>query len=374
MTNPLQKIITEHIHNNGAISVAEYMRLCLSHPEHGYYNTRDPFGAEGDFTTAPEISQMFGEMIGAWIADSWMKMGALNKFYLVECGPGRGTLMHDILRATKNIEGFHQAVEIYLMEMSPVLKEKQHETLKEWCDAGISVTWCVDLKTLPDDAPVIFIGNEFLDALPVHQYTYTDAGWVENFIETDGNTPFRYCQKSIENDENKAFPTMMFPPKVGEQMELSCDQIEFVTEVKNIIKKQGGIALFVDYGFTIPVYGTTLQAVVKHQYRNIFDTPGECDLTAHVNFAHLSEVILQNDMTLYGPVSQRNFLTRLGIEVRAGHLNKNASGQQAQDIQTALSRLIGTDTKEGKTGGEMGELFKVIAFTSNPDLNLEGFS
>jgi len=366
MSTALKQLIIERIQAEEGISVADYMRMCLGHREHGYYNTRDPFGVDGDFTTAPEISQMFGEMIGAWIADSWLQMGAPDPFYLVECGPGRGTLMHDILRATKNVPQFHAAMDIHLIEMSPVLKEKQKQTLSVFD----KVTWHSDLKTLPIDAPVIVIGNEFLDALPVAQYTHNGDNWVENYVDVDENGAFRYCKKTVKSEQIEALPRMMFPPRKGDQLEVSLEQEGFIKDLTKIIQKQGGMGLFIDYGYTVPTYGTTLQAVMNHQYTNVLDNVGECDLTAHVNFAHIGTIILEQDMVLHGPISQKDFLMRLGIEMRASSLTQNASGQQAQDIKNSLERLIGDKTNDN----QMGELFKVIAFTADPNLTLEGFA
>ncbi len=367
MSDALKQIIDKRIkETKGGIAIEEYMRLCLGHPEYGYYNTRDPFGASGDFTTAPEISQMFGEVIGAWIVDSWMQMGAPDPFYLIEVGPGRGTLMHDILRATNKVENFHHAVGIHLVEMSPILKSKQQDTLASYGN----VTWHSDLKTLPSDAPIIVIGNEFLDALPVAQYTYDGDKWVENTVDIDKNGSYRYSKKQADLDKIAIIPRMMFPPQKGDQVEVLHELQDFILCLSKMIINQGGIGIFIDYGYNVPTYGTTLQAVMNHQFCSVLENPGECDLTAHINFAHLGTLILENNLTLYGPVSQKYFLTRLGIAHRAAQLTKNASGQQVQDIEASLNRLIGTKTKDK----EMGELFKVIAFSSLGNLKLEGFA
>jgi len=185
----LEHIIKQKIRERGPggyMDLGEYMSLCLSHPEHGYYMTRDPFGQKGDFTTAPEISQMFGEMIGVWVADTWIKMGSPKKIIILECGPGRGTLMADAMRVTKNVDGFHDAVQLHLLEMSPVLKDIQKDSLKEY-----GATWHSEPESVPTDSPLIVIGNEFLDALPVRQLVFTETGWQEKVVKININDTLR---------------------------------------------------------------------------------------------------------------------------------------------------------------------------------------
>ena len=306
MSTPLEQIIRDKIEAEGPIPLDEYMSLCLGHPEHGYYMTRDPFGKQGDFTTAPEISQMFGELIGAWIVDSWEKMGCPSPFILLECGPGRGTLMQDALRVTKAETRFHDALELHFLETSPILKEKQKQALE-----GFSATWHTDLDSLPNYAPVILIGNEFLDALSVTQLVKTETGWDEKYVEIDKNGSFRISVKTAENRKIDLIPPLLIQPKIGEQVEVSLEQKEFIEKFINIIEKQSGICLFIDYGFIHNVAGETLQAIKNHAYCNIFEA----------------------------------------------------------DIQAALDRLIGIGNKRD----EMGELFKVIAFSSDPTIQLAGF-
>lgn len=365
MTTPLEEIIKAEIRESGPISVARYMALCLGHPQYGYYMTRDPFGVEGDFTTAPEISQLFGEMIGIWLADTWIKMGSPGKVALVECGPGRGTLMQDALRATKNVAGFHEAVTLHLIEMSPVLQEQQKQRLAEY-----DASWHNDTESLPGDSPLLIIGNEFLDALPVRQMVFRETGWVEKFVEIDINGSFRLCEKTAENDRKNLLPTLLVPPKLGDHLEVSPEQKEFMQRIIKIIKKQRGSALFLDYGFKHLVSGDTLQSVKNHAFCNMLEHPGEVDITAHVNFAMITAYIMEENMTVHGPVSQGDFLSRLGIEVRADQLTRIANRSQSEEIKQALKRLTGQDTK----AGEMGALFKAIAFSHDPSINLAGFS
>ena len=368
MDTPLGAIIKQKIRDDGPMSIADYMGLCLGHPEYGYYMTRDPFGTQGDFTTAPEISQIFGELIGAWLVDSWMKLGAPECFTLLECGPGRGTLMADALRATRNVPQFHKALRLTLLETSPVLKQQQKDKL-----AAYNPVWCSDIEQVAADKPLLVIGNEFLDALPVHQMTCTDKGWQEKKLFLDINDTVCLGEFAVEDALKRHIPKLLIAPKVGDVVEVSPEQRRHLLCVMNIIKKQGGTALFVDYGFIHNVPGNTLQAVKKHTYCDVLDSPGEVDITAHVNFGDLGVAAMENNMVVHGPVSQGAFLSALGAEARATHL-KNVASQagnqkQVRDIEVALRRLCGEDTK----GGEMGALFKVIAFCANPSVELAGF-
>ncbi len=364
MPTALEEIIKQTIRDTGPMNLAHYMALCLGHPTHGYYMTRDPFGEKGDFTTAPEISQMFGELIGAWIADSWVKMGTPKKFILLECGPGRGTLMMDAMRATQNVDGFHEAVQIHLLEMSPVLRSLQAERLSQY-----DATWHDDLSTLPTDYPIIVIGNEFLDALPVRQLTWCETGWKEKTVNIDKNDTLCLYDVEAKNEVIEALTPFLIPPQVGEQVEVSLEQQRLLNDLINIVLKQGGILLFVDYGFVHNVAGDTIQAVKNHSYCDLLETPGEADITAHVNFSEISQIAMKKNMMVHGPVSQGEYLKRLGISIREGLLKENATKLQQRDIEAAVKRLIGEDTKNN----EMGKLFKVIAFSSNSNINLAGF-
>lgn len=362
---PLEKIIKQQIRQNGPMNLGEYMGLCLGHPQHGYYMTRDPFGAAGDFTTAPEISQMFGELIGAWLADAWEKMGAPDKFTLLELGAGRGTLMQDALRATKGVKGFHEAMQLHLLEMSPVLKAAQEERL-----AGYDASWHMTLESIRVDSPVLVIGNEFLDALPVRQLILRETGWFEKVVNLDINDTLRLYEIEADEAVKQHIPPLLIPPKIGDQVEVSL-QVECIAqELMNIILKQGGSALFIDYGFNHSVSGDTLQAVKEHSYCGLLDSPGEADITAHVNFAEISRLAMEEKLTVHGPVSQSDFLQRLGIGIRAANLTQNATQDQRCEIDAALKRLTGKNTKDG----EMGELFKVIALSSSAEIELAGFA
>ena len=338
----LKTLLKQKIKAEGSLSVADFMALVLSHPEYGYYMTRDPFGAQGDFTTASEISQMFGEMIGAWVADIWMQMGSPEKFTLLECGPGRGTLMADMMRAVANVPGFNQACEVSLMEISPVLKKMQADTLR-----GHNPTWVASLDDVKRDCPLIVVANEFLDALPVHQYVHSGDGWAERCVAWDEEQSFFMIEKSVI-----PAPSIMADAQV---VEVSPAQSTFIKQLSVVLHKLGGAGLFIDYGYE-QGRGDTLQALYKHKPCDVLEHIGQADITAHVNFGALRD-IMPSQLTTQG-----QFLKNLGIEYRAEVL---AQKTNLQDIQNALHRLIHDD--------EMGFLFKVMGVTHDKTLKLAGF-
>ena len=342
------------------MDLGEYMSLCLGHPQFGYYMTRDPFGAQGDFTTAPEVSQMFGEMVGMWLADLWMKLGSPKEFILLECGPGRGTLMEDIMRTTKGLPGFHEAARLHLMEMSPVLRGAQKRKL------GIyDPVWIDDLSQLPASLPVLLVANEFLDALPVRQLLHADGQWAEVVVGLDQNDTLCLGRKGADILLLEAVPEAILKGEDDGFFEVSPVLNQFIKSVDILLKKQNGVALFVDYGHERTAMGSTLQAVKSHRFTSIFDSPGETDLTAHVDFENVGSLARADGLAVHGPVTQRKFLRGLGIEVRAERLKGGANESQKGDIDMALNRLI--DTKQ------MGSLFKVLALCHDAKLQPAGF-
>ncbi|MFA5591899.1 MAG: SAM-dependent methyltransferase [Micavibrio sp.] len=363
MTTPLEAVIRERIRAEGPLSLGAYMDLCLAHPEHGYYMTRDPFGCGGDFTTAPEISQLFGEMIGAWLADLWIKAGRPSPFILLECGPGRGTLMADIMRATKGVAGFHEAARVTLMEMSPVLKALQAELLSAY-----GPFWIDDATQLDSKAPVFLVANEFLDALPVRQFVVKGGVLHERCVSIGGDGAFCYVLSALEKDDVRALGFGDGAPVKDGIYERSPVLNEILKKLFFILKKQSGAALFLDYGYMRMAAGDTLQAVKNHGYAGIFDTPGLCDLTAHVDFENIGRIGREAGLCVHGPVTQGHFLRALGIETRAAMLRKGANKAQAEALSSGLSRLIDTGGM-----GSMGALFKVIGLTSDPKMMPEGF-
>jgi SAM-dependent MidA family methyltransferase len=361
-TTPLEAEIRRMIAVDGSISVATFMSLCLSHPAHGYYTTRDPFGRVGDFITAPEISQMFGELIGLWAAAVWQMMGTPARLALVELGPGRGTLMADALRAARIVPAFTAALEVHLVETSPALQRRQQETLAE---AQGPIAWHRELASVPD-GPLIVIANEFFDALPVHQAVKTPSGWHERMVGvgSGGRLAFALHPDPIPRFAALVPDTVARAP-AGAVYEWRSDDV--AADVARRVAKHGGAALVIDYGYIESAAGETLQAVGQHGFADPLATPGEVDLTAHVDFAALARTAQAAGARVHAPLTQGAFLRRLGIEARAAALRANASAAQAAEIDAALARLTGT----GRDA--MGELFKAVAIADPHFAALPGF-
>ena len=336
--SPLGARLKDMIVKSGPISMARYMALCLGDPEHGYYTTREPIGAAGDFVTAPEVSQMFGELIGLWCAVTWRQLGAPTAINLVELGPGRGTLMKDALRAIQAEPDFSTALTLHLVETGTRLRAAQERNL-----SGASPSWHNDLTTLPP-GPLIMVANEFFDALPVHQYEMGKDGWRERQVTySDG----AFCGQLAE------MPCALMRPGVhGDVFEQAPARSNYMTGIAARLATEGGAALIIDYGHAESANGDSLQAVRAHKAESIFAAPGLADLTSHVDFAALREAAA--GVQAHGPVTQGNFLQSLGIEARAATLQRGATPQQTQDISTALRRLLDSQ--------QMGQLFKVMAF------------
>jgi SAM-dependent MidA family methyltransferase len=360
---PLEAELREIIAADGPMSVASYMRLCLAHPAHGYYATRDPFGRGGDFITAPEMSQMFGELLGLWAAAVWQMMGSPARVALVELGPGRGTLMADALRAARVVPAFAAALDVHLVETSPVLQRRQQQAL---AGQDVPIAWHEDFAAVPDE-PLIVIANEFFDALPVHQVVKTERGWHERLvgIGADGQLTFALHPDPIPRFMPIA-PDVATSAPVGAVYEWGRTVLP-IGEAASRIAKDGGAALIVDYGHTKAGLGETLQAVGRHGFVHPLTTPGEVDITTHVDFSALERAVKMDGTRVHGPISQGDFLRRLGIEARAAALRAKATAAQAADIDAALVRLTGSGRES------MGELFKAMAF-ADPRLGaLPGF-
>lgn len=334
--------------NGGMISVATFMNAALSHPEHGYYKTQNPFGKDGDFTTAPEISQMFGELIGAWCASIWQSMGSPPDINLVEIGAGKGTLMLDALRATQGVENFHNSINICMVETSEHLQEIQKNTLHNFSDIGI--IWYKETSEILGKS-CIFIANELFDALPVYQYVKTEKGWQERCVGLNEKLEFEFVLS----------PLVITQPSDISGKELkngviteSCPAMEVIVEqISNNIKEHGGAALFIDYGYIEPPHKSTLQALKKHKYHNVLEDAGKADITYLVDFTKIKTLAENAGINTSGITTQSDFLHFLGIEQRMESLMKNASTAQQKDIKSAYHRLTDKD--------QMGELFKVIS-------------
>jgi SAM-dependent MidA family methyltransferase len=360
--SPLEAEIRRRIAQHGPMPVAQYMELCLTHPEHGYYITRDPLGSTGDFTTSPEISQMFGELIGIWAAAAWRTMGSPESVRLVELGPGRGTLMLDALRAAKVLPEFRAAVVAHMVEVSPVLETLQRLALGA---SDITVHWHKSLGDVPD-GPLIVIANEFFDALPVRQAVMCADGWHERVVKIseDGKLHFSIA-RDPDPQVDEFLPADMRPARIGEIFEWRAEQM--VLELSERVVRSEGVALIIDYGHVVSSIGDTLQAVGAHQFADPLSAPGRVDLTAHVDFEALARAAESLRAQVQGPVEQGKFLHRLGIEQRAAALKSGAPHDQAVEIQSALVRL----TNAEPTG--MGRMIKVLGLSA-PDLGvLPGF-
>lgn len=356
----IEPLIAARIEAEGPISVADFMDMALGHPEHGYYISRPSVGAEGDFVTAPEISQMFGEMIGAWLVDAWMQMGQPETVRLVELGPGRGTLMTDILRAAGSWPAFRAAVSLHLIETSPRLRQAQFEALKDY-----HPTWHDVLAEVPADAPCLIVANEFLDALPIHQFEKAGGRWMERRVAHDkaaGRFFFTLAQPGF--DVAGVMPPNFLAAPDGSVFEISPATLTIAEQICARVE-QGGAALLIDYGHVEPSLGDTLQAVSRHAYADPLAEPGLRDITAHVDFGTI-KVLSQPRARVHGPVGQGAFLASLGIAARAEQLRARATDKQKKDILSALHRLT--------AASEMGALFKVMALTPLAGrLNVSGF-
>jgi len=348
---PIEQAIRDRIARDGPIAVADFMDLVLRGRTASYYRAGDPLGAAGDFVTAPEISQMFGELIGLWMVEVWRRAGAPARVAIVELGPGRGTLMADALRAARLAPDFRAAVELHLVEINRTLREQQAARLGEF-----EPRWHEDIVlVLSPDVATIVIANEFFDALPIRQFVRTGDGWRERAIGIDaasGTLRWTVLERAAA------------PPSAAES---GCDFIEVGSEAVGLagriaeqVRDGGGAALIVDYGYDMPAAGgDTLQAVRDHAFHEPLVGPGTADLTAHVDFRALSRAAREAGATVHGPIPQGLFLERLGIGLRAERLKAGKSPEQSKAIDVARGRLIHPD--------EMGTLFKVLAI-AGPDL------
>jgi NADH dehydrogenase [ubiquinone] 1 alpha subcomplex assembly factor 7 len=354
--SPLLSEIKKLIKSSGPMPVWRYMELCLTHPRHGYYVSRDPLGREGDFTTSPEVSQMFGELLGLWSASIWKAIGSPPLLRLVELGPGRGTMMADALRALRVLPPLYQSLSIHLVEINPVLREKQRATL-----SGVrNISWHDTVDDVPD-GPAVILANEYFDVLPIHQVVKRESGWHERVVEIDPNGKLVF---SAATEPMPRFE-LLLPPLVRTAPAGAVFEWRPDTEIMKIasrVRDQDGAALIIDYGHLRSDAGDTFQAIARHSFTDPLKNPGQADVTAHVDFQALVRAAEDLGARVHGPVTQGDFLKRLGIEARAAGLMAKASPEIASDIAGALKRL----TDSGRGG--MGSMFKAVAI-SDPRLS-----
>ncbi|XP_065880065.1 uncharacterized protein [Euphorbia lathyris] len=348
----------------GPITVAEYMEEVLTNPKAGFYINRDVFGAEGDFITSPEVSQMFGEMVGVWAMCLWEQLGQPKQVSLVELGPGRGTLMADLLRSASKFKSFTESLHIHMVECSPVLQKLQHQNLKcteahgssESVDkktistlSGTPISWYTSLEQVPSGLPTIIIAHEFYDALPVHQFQRASRGWCEKMVDIaeDSKQGFRFVLSP------RPTPALLYLMKRCKwagaeeieklnQIEVSPKAMDLTHSIAKRISSDGGGALIIDYGLN-GVVSDSLQAIRKHKFVDILDNPGSADLSVYVDFPSIrrSAEEASDDVSVHGPITQSQFLGSLGINFRVEALLQNCTDEQAESLRTGYWRLVG---------------------------------
>jgi SAM-dependent MidA family methyltransferase len=345
---PLGRRIADLIGALGPIPVSEYMALCLSDPTHGYYTTRQPFGASGDFVTAPEISQMFGELVGVWLLAAWQALGRPERPLIAEIGPGRGTLMRDIARTLGKIgPELRRQARFHLIETSDRLARTQAATLRS---AGGRFDWHEHVGDLPADGPLLIVGNEIFDAIPMRQYQFLGGVWRERLVGLDDRERLGFVAGAGTLD-----PALLPPdatPLEGAIHETAPARSALMQAIAARIAAHGGCGLFFDYGHLSPGFGDTFQALRRHSPEDVFASPGEADLTSHVDFSALAEAGRGEGLDVHLS-TQGDFLLGLGLLERAGRLGADAGAARRESIRAEVQRLAGPD--------QMGELFKVIA-------------
>ena len=352
----------------GPITIAQYMEEALGHPRLGYYMAESPFGCSGDFITAPEISQMFGELIGLWLGVQWRAMGALEPFNLIELGPGRGTLMSDILRVSRGVDGFLESLDLSLVEISPMMKGLQEDTLLDSIGNEVrrvrALRWISQFTEVPE-GPFAVIANEFIDVLGIRQFQKTSQGWRERLIDISESEPYKFhFVISGSSPKEGIVPSDLKNVCSGDIIEVRPAASDLIHEISCRLKRNRGCVLIIDYGHNMTACGDTLQAVKSHASHDPMVEPGTADITAHVDFGALCKVATNSGASVFGPVTQGDFLNALGIQARASVLTQS-SPSNAHEITDALSRL----TSENG----MGSLFKVLAITSPGLLAPPGF-
>jgi NADH dehydrogenase [ubiquinone] 1 alpha subcomplex assembly factor 7 len=357
--DPISRKIARRIGVEGPLSVAAFMAMALHDPEDGYYARRSPIGARGDFVTAPEISQIFGELIGLWCALMWQRLGEPDPIILAELGPGRGVLIEDLLRVAAAIPTFRRALRLHLVEASPILRAEQETRL-----AGLRPVWVSRFEDLPE-GPMLLVANEFLDALPIRQFVRGQAQWSERMVGLDDDNRLVF----VDGPESPA--ASLFIPEAlragtpqGTMVEICPAALALAAGLGARFIRRPGAALFVDYGYFPSTPGPTLRALRRHSPVSVLAAPGTADLSADVDFAAFAEAAHRGGAASWGPVPQRRLLTALGAVPRAAILRARATSRQRQALDEGVRRLLDPD--------QMGTLFQAVALTS-PGMPPPGF-
>jgi NADH dehydrogenase [ubiquinone] 1 alpha subcomplex assembly factor 7 len=347
----LAEKIACHIDRGGPLSVAAFMALALHDPESGYYSVRRPIGAGGDFVTAPEISQIFGEVIGVWGALVWKQIGCPDPVILAELGPGTGVLAADLLRAAAALPPFRRAVRLHLVEASPLLRAEQRRRL-----AFADPVWHERIDDLPA-GPLLLVANEFLDALPVRQLVRRGAGWGERMVAVDERRQLVFVDGPASPALALLVPSVLREAAPsGAVFEICPPALALAAQLGARFAKQPGAALFIDYGPVASALGSSLRAVRRHRPGAVLAMPGEADLSADVDFAALAEAARGTGAAVYGPLPQRRFLQTLGAEQRLAALAARVAPQRREALESGLERLLDP--------AQMGTLFKAMALAS----------
>ncbi len=349
---PLQERLIELIKLKGPITVADYMADALGHPHDGYYMSQKAIGADGDFTTAPEISQVYGELLGLWLIEAWQNMGSPKVFNLIELGPGRGVLMADMLRAARLRPEFTRSVQVWLLEISGRLRHEQQKRLRS---SEVKPLWADEFDDIPA-APTLIIANEFFDCLPVRQFQNVSNSWRERLVGlSSDNKNLEFVLGNTPPPSDFSLPDPAECDE-GEIFEISFAALEFLTDIHSLLNEQGGGALIIDYGHMQSGFGDTLQAVRNHKYWPPLASPGRADLTVHVDFEAIARGAIDSGVKVHGPVTQGQFLDRLGLALRIEMLCKGKTAEEVAKIQAGASRIAASN--------QMGEIFKVLCISS----------
>jgi len=358
VSGALTEKIARRIRAEGPLTLAAYMAMALHDPVAGYYARLNPIGAGGDFTTAPEISQIFGELIGLWCAELWQAMGRPDPVILAELGPGRGQLMRDFLRAASSVPGFACAARLHLVEASVILRAEQEKQL-----TAARPVWVKRIEDLPD-GPILLVANEFLDALPIRQFVRGSNHWSERMVALDPEDRLVFVDAPESAAATLLVSESLRQSEQGAVAEICPPALALAGALGARFAREPGAALFIDYGYVYGRPGPTLRAIRRHRCVSPLAAPGTADLSAHVDFAAFTEAARASGAEVNGPIAQRRFLSALGAGLRLATLKARATPNQRQALESGLRRLLDP--------AEMGDLFKVVALVS-PGLPPIGF-